>query len=896
MIKKVVLDNWKSHKHSVFEFGKGTNVLVGVMGSGKTSVVDAVSFALFGTFPALRAKKLRLEDVITSKPYVAGSARVQVDFDNNNQVFTAVREVDRKGKTSLSELRVNGKLVEGPMTQRVNLAIERVTGMDYDLFSKAVYAEQNEIDYFLKLGVGERKKKIDELLELHKYENARQNATFVLNRLRERGLQKEQALERVAGELSGVGERELIEGLKATSKELEALKAYGEALGQRLKTDEARLEELKARKEKFEALQRSSHQLQGSVDQLKAQADALAERHGTTHKTLEEISSDYADAELKFKALKARDVEREEVALKEKEVSTNKKALEEELARAMSELGAYSGYSAMELKRLAAEATAESSEFAGKYKAFGEELLRLGETVAGVAGRIESRERQASDNKKQALELRELEKMLQGFDEKYPELEKMFKEKEQLLQASKVEASINEKTVKELREGAGRLVSAKDSCPVCGHALDEEHKKKVIEEKRAKMSELEEKAREAKERADALMENYEELKSVIERKADISRKVELLGSFEKREQDLQKEIAYLEGERKKFTESLFGKRQTLKGLEEKKDALARKTQLLESNLEKALKAEALAKGIEAASREVVHMKALLERIKSEVSRENLEALEGDLEKLRALKQLVVARRELGQKKALLEEALEKARALEFNEKEFVHALESVGKAGAELREKRVEEKRLEDRVTEARKKIEVLEKLKAEKEQLEGEVEKTHRAEKSITLLKNSLLETQTKLREAFVDSTNEAMEELWRKIYPYSDYESVRIAIDSGDYVLQLKEKEKVWKNVEAVASGGERSAAALALRLAFSLILAQKLSWVILDEPTHNLDDRGIEKMAELLRDGLPQLIDQVFVITHEEKLKRAGNGSTHVIHRNKDLEEWASIERVN
>ena len=68
MITKLVLDNWRSHEHSEFEFENGTNVLVGAMGSGKTSAMDDICFALFGTFPALQARKLKLDQVIMSRP------------------------------------------------------------------------------------------------------------------------------------------------------------------------------------------------------------------------------------------------------------------------------------------------------------------------------------------------------------------------------------------------------------------------------------------------------------------------------------------------------------------------------------------------------------------------------------------------------------------------------------------------------------------------------------------------------------------------------------------------------------------------------------------------------------------------------------------------------------
>ncbi|MBR9706940.1 MAG: hypothetical protein GOV15_00725, partial [Candidatus Diapherotrites archaeon] len=164
-----------------------------------------------------------------------------------------------------------------------------------------------------------------------------------------------------------------------------------------------------------------------------------------------------------------------------------------------------------------------------------------------------------------------------------------------------------------------------------------------------------------------------------------------------------------------------------------------------------------------------------------------------------------------------------------------------------------------------------------------------------LTTLKNALLNTQTGLRETFIDSTNDAMDELWSKLYPYEDYTTARLEIDDGDYVLRLKEKNGTWKDVDVVASGGERSSAALALRLSFALILAQNLSWIILDEPTHNLDKDAIRMMSQLLKNNLPNLINQIFLITHEEQVKDAATHTTYVLERNKNIEGWVTPKRI-
>jgi len=48
MIKRVRLKNWRSHYDTDLRFDEGTNVIIGINGAGKSSVLEAIFFALFG--------------------------------------------------------------------------------------------------------------------------------------------------------------------------------------------------------------------------------------------------------------------------------------------------------------------------------------------------------------------------------------------------------------------------------------------------------------------------------------------------------------------------------------------------------------------------------------------------------------------------------------------------------------------------------------------------------------------------------------------------------------------------------------------------------------------------------------------------------------------------------
>ena len=44
---RLKLNNFKSHEHSVISFDKGISVIVGENGAGKSTILEAISFALF---------------------------------------------------------------------------------------------------------------------------------------------------------------------------------------------------------------------------------------------------------------------------------------------------------------------------------------------------------------------------------------------------------------------------------------------------------------------------------------------------------------------------------------------------------------------------------------------------------------------------------------------------------------------------------------------------------------------------------------------------------------------------------------------------------------------------------------------------------------------------------
>ena len=181
-------------------------------------------------------------------------------------------------------------------------------------------------------------------------------------------------------------------------------------------------------------------------------------------------------------------------------------------------------------------------------------------------------------------------------------------------------------------------------------------------------------------------------------------------------------------------------------------------------------------------------------------------------------------------------------------------------------------------------------------EKMHEEVKSKRKIVENIVKFKDALEETQTALRTKLIGSINDIMQEIWPELYPYGDYSNLLLEPTAEDYVLKVKttrEENNGWENVDKIASGGEKSVACLAMRVAFALVLVPNLRWIILDEPTHNIDQQGLSKFVKAINEVLPRLIEQVFIITHDEMLKQVANARIYVLSRNKEESGGTMVE---
>lgn len=294
MITKVKLKNWKSHDETELELGEGTNVLVGIMGSGKSAVLDAITYGLFGTIPSVKNRKISLDDLIKKRPVEKESAEVEIEFEAPEGNDYKVKRVLERGEgTTYAELReANSTLINKPKPTEVTRDVTSLLQIDYDFFERMIYAEQNQLDRFLTLEPRKRRRRVDELLKINKFEEARKNSTTLINRLNDRKSDREK-------DLRELKEDEEIEELPKLEKELEESRKEKRELKQKKEEIKPVLQELENELKELEKIGKDIEQISKKIESRKGKIEALDNQIAKAEKRLgEEISIE----ELKEKA------------------------------------------------------------------------------------------------------------------------------------------------------------------------------------------------------------------------------------------------------------------------------------------------------------------------------------------------------------------------------------------------------------------------------------------------------------------------------------------------------------------------------------------------------------------------------------------------------------------
>jgi DNA repair protein SbcC/Rad50 len=269
-IEIVQLENIRSHVKSTVPFTRGFNCLVGGVGTGKSSVLYAIDFALFGDPIGRSFEYLLRED--------ADSAKVTVQFSQNGRTYRLVRGIKRRGKglgQDLEALKLfeDDTVLASMKTDAVAEQFKAITGLDKELFREIVWVRQEHLKELLDAAPRDRQRRLDELFGLSDYEVAWSNiAGYKRDYETEKRVYEKDSdvvgLEKLSGEYNRVTE-------EFTLLEMELQDAVGKLAGAKRAREEAdaKLKRMEDKKRQIEELKRKEAEVQANCS---AAGDAAA--------------------------------------------------------------------------------------------------------------------------------------------------------------------------------------------------------------------------------------------------------------------------------------------------------------------------------------------------------------------------------------------------------------------------------------------------------------------------------------------------------------------------------------------------------------------------------------------------------------------------------------------
>jgi len=133
-LHRLRLVNFRQHADTEIAFGDGITGIIGPNGSGKTSLLEAIAWAIYGN-PAARGDK---DSIRNLRAKARAPMRVELEFSLGNRTYVVERKLNE------ATLHENGIVVANSIKE-VTARLQRVLGMTHDEFFNTYFTGQKEL-------------------------------------------------------------------------------------------------------------------------------------------------------------------------------------------------------------------------------------------------------------------------------------------------------------------------------------------------------------------------------------------------------------------------------------------------------------------------------------------------------------------------------------------------------------------------------------------------------------------------------------------------------------------------------------------------------------------------------------------------------------------------------
>lgn len=162
-ISYLELRNYRRFKELKLQFPDGIVGILGLNGVGKTTIIEAIAWALFGNVEEV--VRTSREGIRRAGAKATENCAAVLEFELGGGEYRIEREMGGKSMSMRAELRTKGNvLAEGD--KPVRKMVEKLIGMDHKSFFTSVFARQKELNALQNVAAGERKKVVLRMLRI----------------------------------------------------------------------------------------------------------------------------------------------------------------------------------------------------------------------------------------------------------------------------------------------------------------------------------------------------------------------------------------------------------------------------------------------------------------------------------------------------------------------------------------------------------------------------------------------------------------------------------------------------------------------------------------------------------------------------------------------------------
>ncbi len=185
-LKKLIIKNIRSYEEQEIIFPEGSVLLAGDIGSGKTSLLLAIEYALFGLQPGQRGSALLRSNT------VEGSVILELEIAGKELIIERkLRRGPKAVSNEFAAITINGERIETSITE-LKTKILSLLGYPPEFIKKnnllyryTVYTPQEQMKQIILEDAEVRRNVIRHVFGVEKYKRIRENLTVLLNYMKE---------------------------------------------------------------------------------------------------------------------------------------------------------------------------------------------------------------------------------------------------------------------------------------------------------------------------------------------------------------------------------------------------------------------------------------------------------------------------------------------------------------------------------------------------------------------------------------------------------------------------------------------------------------------------------------------------------------------------------------